>query len=207
MFNQQVAVLNAGSARADSGNNEAGGNGSTNAAAVAQGAGAGDGGPDPETLLAPSATSGASPVSIASNNGEASNSSDGTARITTGDADAVGNRSETDITQSASGQILGSGGVGVLAQGAVVVNEGEAWADTGHNSAAGNGSSNDAAVGQDAVGRRGLGRVRRRELRSGRQRVRRHGPHRDRRRIGGRQRCRDQRDPERRDHRRIGLDQ
>ena len=148
LFNQQVAVLNAGTAEANTGSNRAGGNTSANAASVSQGAGAGTGpGDEPvQPLLAPTAA----PVSIASNNGEAANTSDGTAAVRTGSAAATGNDSTTTVSQTASGEIVGPGGVGVLHQSSEVSNEGEAFANTGYNQAVGNGSQNGAEVGQTA---------------------------------------------------------
>lgn len=79
----------------------------------------------------------------ASNDSNVSNESDGTAVIGTGDATAVGNISNTEINQTASGSSVD--------QSADVVNAGGAAANTGANSAVGNNSLNEASNDQSAV--------------------------------------------------------
>jgi hypothetical protein len=96
---------------------------------------------------------GGSGLGVASNDGTASNTSDGTARIGTGDAWSTGNHSETHITQSAN-TYVGGGGFIVTLQDADVNNIGVAVANTGLNGATGNRQigSNVAVVPQSAVG-------------------------------------------------------
>lgn len=74
------------------------------------------------------------------NSSRASNSSDGTATIRTGDATAVGVISDTDITQQANV----FGGFAIINQSATVVISGTATANTGGNTAIGNSSTNTA---------------------------------------------------------------
>jgi hypothetical protein len=68
-------------------------------------------------------------LEIASNDGVASNTATGSARIRTGNATAVGNHSNTHITQSANANLLGAGFI-VPIQDAEVDNEGEATANS-----------------------------------------------------------------------------
>ena len=85
-----------------------------------------------------------------------SNSSDGTAGVDTGDADATGNSSTTNVTQIANASVTGSlGGLIIIDQSARVVNNGDANANTGRNDATGNASDNDAETEQSAVSERG----------------------------------------------------
>jgi len=73
----------------------------------------------------------------------------------TGNANATGNVSNTNITQTANGNASVPGGLGgilIVNQSAAVVNNGTASASTGGNSATGNGSINSATNGQDASG-------------------------------------------------------
>jgi len=124
---QSAEVENAGQATANSGGNVAVGNASSNSAANLQGAGAAAGGED----------------AVAVNAGGASNESDGTAIVATGDASATGVASSTEIVQ-----VTGDGGGGALAltdQSAEVENTGAALAISGGNVAVGNASDNDAA--------------------------------------------------------------
>jgi len=81
---------------------------------------------------------------IANNSGRASNSSNGTSTISTGDANAVGNQSNTDITQVANVNAVGGlGAIVVVTQDATVNNLGVAVANTGQNTAAGNTTNGD----------------------------------------------------------------
>ena len=141
MINTQLgAVLNAGVATANTGGNTAIGNESAQQR-----------GPHPghrdrgRQRHAPTS----SPARIVgSNNGEASNSSDGLATIATGAAAATGNESGTNLRQEANGAIDGDGLV-LNTQPALVANVGLASADSGNNTATGNTSTNDADVEQD----------------------------------------------------------
>jgi hypothetical protein len=81
----------------------------------------------------------------AHNDSDISNDSDGTAVIETGDANAVGNVSNTEINQTADA--VGGG----VDQDATVVNVGDAVANTGGNTAIGNNSTNVASNEQTAV--------------------------------------------------------
>ena len=136
---QTATVHNTGTATANTGFNRARGNASDN-----------DGNADPGASLAQGIT--IDPVGVLdvgtlvlSNNGEASNTSDGTASIATGDASATGNHSNTAVWQDAeaSGEGLG---VVINAQAATVDNIGDATANSGFNFALGNRSQNDAAL-------------------------------------------------------------
>ncbi|MDP1819450.1 MAG: hypothetical protein Q8K58_06080 [Acidimicrobiales bacterium] len=132
VINQQANVSNTGSATANTGGNIAIGNSSDNQAEADQ-EGVGSG--------------------IASNTGTASNGSNGTASITTGNATATGNDSHTVINQTANGQAHGQlGGILVINQQATVNNSGEADANSGGNTALGNGSDNEGLLWQDAEG-------------------------------------------------------
>ncbi len=95
-------------------------------------------------------------IGVASNNGEASNWSDGSAGITTGNASAVGNQSKTNVTQNANSDIEGPGGGAIISQGSNVLNIGLAAANSGLNAAVGNASNNYADVDQTAPSSGGL---------------------------------------------------
>ncbi|MBV9329129.1 MAG: hypothetical protein JO352_35950 [Chloroflexi bacterium] len=138
IVNQSAHVTNHGTATAKTGGNHAIGNNSDNLANNVQGAVSGRGPPGAN--------------SVANNSGAATNNSDGTARITTGDATAVGNSSDTNITQGASGSIDGKlGGLVLVTQHAPVTNTGSAVATTGNNRAIGNFSDNDVRNRQQAA--------------------------------------------------------
>jgi hypothetical protein len=148
-LNQSAGVTNAGSASANSGGNTAVGNNSTNTQTVSQ-----------------NVTGGL--VGVGVNVGALSNTSSGTATITSGAANAVGNTSETQVGQSsvqggAGGPVragVGGAGPGAAAIGAApcsvgrfapvqqvgVRNEGQAQANTGNNRAIGNDSINDIST-------------------------------------------------------------
>jgi len=143
---QSAGVTNAGAASANSGGNAAVGNASQNTASVNQ------------------ATGGL--IGVGLNLGGPVNNSTGTATINSGEANAVGNSSSTDIGQASIGgggvtrggvAVAGIGGAGVGAgpcpagrfasfQNVNVRNQGQAEANTGNNAAIGNASTNDAAV-------------------------------------------------------------
>ena len=125
---QNAPVVNAGVGVANSGGNTATGNESQNVAGCGQ----------------------AAVGVIAGNACDASNSSDGSASVETGDATGVGNQSATEVEQAAQG---GDGaGLGVTVQNAPVVNAGVGVGNSGGNSATGNASQNLAGCGQLAVG-------------------------------------------------------
>ncbi len=128
---QAPTVINAGAGVANSGGNYASGNDSQNVAVNAQGA----------TGL------------IASNTAEGGgNTSNGTATIVTGAANAVGNSSETTIiTDATTGPDTGLG-LDVVVQAPVVVNAGLGVANSGLNLAEGNESFNVAINAQLANG-------------------------------------------------------
>jgi hypothetical protein len=133
VVNQVGGVVNAGVALAQSGGNDATGNSSTNEAGVLQTADTTQG--------------------LASNSGSARNQSDGLATIWTGTASAVGNDSDTKVTQSSTGDAGGDGpgGLVLVPQAGVVVNAGLAVASSGDNEATGNSSTNTAHVEQSAL--------------------------------------------------------
>ncbi|MGI9120745.1 MAG: beta strand repeat-containing protein, partial [Acidimicrobiales bacterium] len=139
IVDQEADVTNAGFADADTGDNLAIGNLSGNFAVNLQLAAAGSRRGDVET-----------DILVASNIGTADNTSDGTATINTGDADAIGNTSITNVGQLADVGIDGSGFV-IVDQSTTVDNFGEATADTGDNAAFGNLSANAAVNLQLAV--------------------------------------------------------
>ena len=150
ILNPQVGVVaNVGVGIATTGDNRAVGNESDNSASLGQTAWIATdntfGGPNSNLSV-----SLAAPLLVASNDGTASATSDGSATIHTGPAGATGNRSETDLTQDADGRIDGLGIV-VNTQVGVVVNAGLAQANTGDNDAVGNTSSNFAGAGQEAL--------------------------------------------------------
>jgi hypothetical protein len=122
-------VLNLGAAAANSGGNIGIGNASRNRAFNDQ---------DADGLL------------FASNNGSASNKSDGKATITTGAATATGNQSVTNVNQAANP--AGGPGLSLVIQDADVLNLGVAAANSGGNVGIGNLSRNRAVNDQDASG-------------------------------------------------------
>ena len=136
IINQNAGVLNSGEARANTGRNHAEGNESGNGANTEQHVG------DPMSPVF-------NPVGVASNNGEASNTSGGTAGISTGNATAVGNESSTHVKQSANADVNG-GGLTLVTQNSGVVNAGLAIANSGDNRATGNESDNTAGITQTA---------------------------------------------------------
>jgi hypothetical protein len=129
---QSAGVSNSGSASANTGGNTAVGNASNNTASA----------------TAPAAGAVNVPVSL----GAPSNTSTGTAQVTTGAANAVGNSSDATVGQSnASGNQVSSF-LGGQNQSAGVGNTGAASANSGGNNAVGNGSRNNATVTQDTGG-------------------------------------------------------
>ena len=125
---QDAEVTNAGAGVANSGGNVAVGNASQNAAGCAQGA----------------------VGVVASNSCDASNSSDGTASIETGDATGVGNQSATEVEQSKQGS--SDPGLVVTVQDSDVTNAGVGIGNSGLNGAVGNASQNAALCAQGALG-------------------------------------------------------
>ena len=125
---QDTDVVNAGVGIANSGDNDATGNDSQNTAICGQ--------------LAVGF--------LASNSCDASNSSDGTAAIETGDATGIGNHSKTKVGQHAD---TGDGaGLAVVLQDSDVFNLGFGIANTGGNDATGNDSNNLGVALQGAFG-------------------------------------------------------
>ncbi len=125
---QTASVDNEGTATADTGGNVAVGNASHNEASNDQDADA--------------RASGRGGDAVAANAGSATNSSDGTAVVKTGDARAAGVVAKTAVNQQADGTRAD--------QSARVSNDGEADASTGGNVAVGNASRNEASNDQDA---------------------------------------------------------
>jgi autotransporter family porin len=125
---QDADVTNAGVGVANSGGNVAVGNASQNTAACAQGA----------------------VGVVASNSCDASNTSDGSASIETGDATGVGNQSATSVEQSKQGS--SDPGLVVTVQDSDVTNAGVGIGNSGLNAAVGNASQNAAVCAQGAVG-------------------------------------------------------
>jgi hypothetical protein len=141
--NQLGVVLNVGAAAANSGGNTATGNDSDNA---------GNQGVDVDQEIEIGTDTGGAfllaGTVVGANNGEASNTSDGLATISTGAAAATGNESGTNVRQEANGAIDGNGLV-LNTQVAPVLNAGVAFANSGGNTAVGNESDNEADVEQD----------------------------------------------------------
>jgi hypothetical protein len=135
---QTAIVTNDGDASASTGNNDAIGNNSVNTASNEQ------------------EIPGLDTGTILSNQGTTSNESDGSAGVTTGDANATGNQARDNVAQWATiagGSALG--GIFDVSQHARVNNSGDADADTGRNDAIGNNSDNLATNDQDANTARG----------------------------------------------------
>ncbi|MDQ2649037.1 MAG: hypothetical protein M3Z03_05745 [Actinomycetota bacterium] len=144
VITQLGGALNAGAGISNTGLNGAVGNASSSGAFV--------GGPadplaDPQT-----ADADFSGVGFANNSGSATNASDGTAWITTGDANSVGNDSRTAIVQDAHAEFGDGGAVNIQTQLAPVVNVGLGVANTGVNGAVGNVSTSFSDVSQAADG-------------------------------------------------------
>jgi hypothetical protein len=142
IINQDTHVINAGAGVANTGANFGFGNTSDNEAQIGDAA--------PQTAVAAGTL--LDDIGIASNNGEASNGSGGSATITTGPATAVGNNSTTTVNQTATGKIDGPFGGGIVTQDSDVLNAGFALANSGFNFANGNDSDNLASVDQLADG-------------------------------------------------------
>jgi hypothetical protein len=150
VITQVGGALNAGAALASTGGNRAAGNLSSSGAYVVE---------PPPTLGDPApqfAGVDVGGVGLANNNGSATNASDGTAWIATGDASAIGSDSRTAVVQDAHAE-LGDQGVNLQTQVAPVVNVGLGVANTGGNRAVGNISGNAASVIEDATGTDVLG--------------------------------------------------
>ena len=78
---------------------------------------------------------------------------EGSARVATGDADATGNRSTTDVNQIATTVAPAAGGTASINQHAAVTNRGDALAVSGRNIAIGNDVDNRMPVIQDVLAR------------------------------------------------------
>ena len=129
---QGTTVTNSGSASANSGGNTAIGNGSTNTASASA--------PAPGLVNVP--------ISL----GAPTNTSDGSAAVTTGPANAAGNTSDTNVGQSNASGSQVNRFLGGQHQSAGVTNAGSAAANSGGNTAIGNGSQNTATVNQNVGG-------------------------------------------------------
>jgi hypothetical protein len=127
VVDQSTEVTNSGDATANTGGNVAIGNASVNTAVNEQEAEGGG---------------------VATNIADASNSSNGTATIVTGDATATGVASETTVEQAVAGG--GDGGLAIVDQSTEVENDGDAVANTGDTVAIGNASTNTVLNDQDA---------------------------------------------------------
>jgi len=134
LADQSVTAVDLGIGFSNSGLNLAIGNGSTNTATT-----------DPQSATVTNATGDA----VASNFGDSTTNSDGSASITTGNANSVGSSAHTNIAQTvdagdASGFVLTN-------QDVISANIGIGIANTGLNAAIGNASTNTADVDQDAT--------------------------------------------------------
>src|SRR5581483_5103871 len=135
IVDQTSHVDNAGAALARTGNNAAIGNNSDNFARTNQVAAAGRG----------------NGRSVANNAGVTSNTSDGRANISTGDADATGVDANTDVEQHVNaGGDRGRGGVSIADQTSNVDDRGVGVALTGDNRGIGNNSFNTAVTNSQA---------------------------------------------------------
>ncbi|MCA1684215.1 MAG: hypothetical protein LC708_03715, partial [Actinobacteria bacterium] len=140
---QSSDVNNFGWASTDTGSNIAYGNVSNNTASTTQS----NGGVTADSVFG-NASLTASDIAI-SNNAETSNTSEGVAHITTGAASATGTTSDDWVAQEVNGGISGNGFV-MADQASQLHNSGYATADTGDNTAYGNGSTNNADTDQRA---------------------------------------------------------
>jgi len=130
---EAATTANAGAAGANTGGNGAAGNGSQNGATSGQAAVSATGGDD----------------AVAPNNATTGNSSNGSASITTGDANATGNSATNNTQQTV---VEGHNGVvSITDQNATIFSGGAASANTGGNTAVGNGSQNNALALQGAA--------------------------------------------------------
>jgi hypothetical protein len=86
---------------------------------------------------------------VANNTANASNKSNGSASIKTGNATGIGNSSDTEISQKATGD---TNGLGLVIQSAPVLNAGLGIANSGLNAELGNGSLNAAIIAQVSFG-------------------------------------------------------
>ena len=145
LVDQDALVLNAGLGLANSGLNGAVGNGSSNNAATDQTSGNGD-------TVYRLMSVGASPVVASQLTATASNTSDGTAAITTGAASATGNSATTSVSQSGAAAAAATTGIAIVHQDAAVANIGIGIANSGLNEAVGNASQNNAYVNQSTSG-------------------------------------------------------
>jgi len=145
---QTAIVTNDGDATSSTGDNVAIGNDSVNFACNEQ---------QINSLgCGPGAPIGSGNGQVLSNIGDVSNTSDGTAGVTTGDATSTGSSSSTSVAQWATATVTGGlGGIFDLGQAARVTNTGDADADSGNNVAIGNDSDNLATNDQDATSARG----------------------------------------------------
>jgi len=137
IFDPRAGVLNRGVGFAGSGGNAAIGNGSANLTINCQ-----------ELFNAPCFGSGRGgrgasgrSTNVASNFGSATNTSNGSAKVVTGDSTASGSESSTSVAQALNSTIGGSGFV-IYDPIATVRNRGVARAVSGNNLAVGNGSAN-----------------------------------------------------------------
>jgi hypothetical protein len=145
---QNAIVTNDGTAFSDTGDNEAIGNNSLNFACNEQ--------QITSPGCGPGVPLGSGSGQVLSNVGEVTNTSDGTAGVTTGDANSTGSSSSTSVAQwAATAVTTGLGGIFDLGQSARVSNTGDAEANTGFNEAIGNNSDNVATNDQDATSARG----------------------------------------------------
>lgn len=142
---QRALVLNLGIALANSGMNTATGNQSLNIVDVQQQSIAGAFWASLQSLFGGAGWLGLPGES--SNAVSASNTSDGAALVTTGDASATGLASTTRVGQQATGSAAG-GGRALVTQEATVTNGGLAIANTGGNDAAGLLALNAVIAGQ-----------------------------------------------------------
>ena len=134
---QNTGVTNSGSASANSGGNTAVGNASTNTATVTSPVGA--------------------LIDIPITLGGPTNTSDGTAAVTTGPATAVGNSAQTNVGQSTGSGTHVNSFLAGQRQAAGVTNAGSASANSGGNAAVGNASQNTATVQDVSGGLLGVG--------------------------------------------------
>jgi len=138
LVNQNAVGLNAGVGIANSGLNAAVGNASLNNATLTQSASVtenGAGSIDADDV-------------VASNNATSTNNSNGSAKIVTGPANSVGNKSTTNITQTSD---FNGSGFALVDQSATDVNLGLGLSNSGLNLAVGNISQNTTDVDQDSV--------------------------------------------------------
>ncbi|MBA2524406.1 MAG: hypothetical protein H0V18_01290, partial [Pyrinomonadaceae bacterium] len=147
LVDQEVKASNTGVGIANSGLNTAVGNNSSNTSDATQ-----------SSLVSEAGRRGGiTGDAVASNNATTNTNSNGSAKIVTGCACAIGNTSNTNISQTSD---YNGGGFAIVDQSLSSPSTGLAVSNSGRNTATGNSSDNDSTVDQDsAVTEAGAGSI------------------------------------------------